>query len=519
MENKINLDGLYSAAFQGAEASPPESLLGKIFESLDSRSADNLYREAFSGDEVAPPASVWSKIARRLWLAGFISFSYNRLNVYYASGFALAAGLLAGLFLTGGPADNTIEHPVQLLADEQAIIAKPDWALEDAVKPDPALALEEGSNIAADKLPAPALSVQRQPAALPGSVAMHKQSPGNIAHNITLLGETDICQFNAAEYYAEPQVDGARFFVPGLAAEQQGGNTFMWIKAGTHRILYLSAQDSVLAYKTIDVRSAEAALIIGDADFCQGDNTKTLRVSSDADLGITYDWRLARNSFKILANGFISVAANYPGIDTVVMTQFDRNTGCTSQAVKLITVHPKPDARFAVVEWGNMIAELSFAEQELVSDTWLIDGRPEAPVAGIFRFSKEGTYNIARAIADRRNCADTAKVAHTVNNYSLHVPNAFAPKLGVREFKPTGNGIETYRIEIFDTENRLLWHSEELANGCPAKGWDGYLDGKPIKPGAYTYRISAKFINGAEWRGIEKNGEFRKSGLIYLLEQ
>jgi len=101
----------------------------------------------------------------------------------------------------------------------------------------------------------------------------------------------------------------------------------------------------------------------------------------------------------------------------------------------------------------------------------------------------------------------------------LFVPNAFVPGTNVGKFSPSGNGLRSYRIEIYDVTNEKMWESRALEAGQPSEGWDGYFQGTLQPAGKYYYKIQAVFENGAEWKGVDVNGTYTKTGTFYLVNE
>jgi gliding motility-associated-like protein len=60
-----------------------------------------------------------------------------------------------------------------------------------------------------------------------------------------------------------------------------------------------------------------------------------------------------------------------------------------------------------------------------------------------------------------------------------------------RIFRPVSEGVEKYRLEIYNRWGELIFVSEDID-----KGWNGYIKGSPAKQDVYVWRVTASFTNG-----------------------
>jgi PKD repeat protein len=58
-------------------------------------------------------------------------------------------------------------------------------------------------------------------------------------------------------------------------------------------------------------------------------------------------------------------------------------------------------------------------------------------------------------------------------------------------FRPVAQGVETYRLEIYNRWGELIFVSEDVN-----KGWNGYVEGKLVKQDVYIWRVTATFTDG-----------------------
>jgi|GEM_PF-5495654 len=196
--------------------------------------------------------------------------------------------------------------------------------------------------------------------------------------------------------------------------------------------------------------------------------------------------------------------------------------------VDAIEVFPKPMAAFRFVQIDNDpvakgLVRFSNQSQFATQYYWEFgDGDQSNDFAPEHRFRYHGSYIVQLAVVNQYGCEDTTLQELPLNFFKgLYVPNAFTPEYGipeVREFKPSGTSLKTYRLRIFDTYGNLLWENSELENGEPAKGWKGRVDGKLLNQDVYVWKIEAEFLDGTHWSGMKtEDGKFRKEGTLSLI--
>lgn len=509
MNKDTQLENLFSSAFGNEEAAPPAALMGGIFSTLDSQRIEDIYSDAFRSEEVAPSPSVWPRIARALWLTGFLSFSYNRLNIYYVAGAIGAASLL---LIPGSGSVSLPETAKQILHRDAITAAAP---VKQAASSAPAAQMAATVPVSAPVAPR-ASSVNVSNGAPVGTPSV--KTPAAVAYHIS--GAELVCIGTKQAYILQPASAGSYIAVDSSSARIMADGTVQFVREGRFTVAYIDAATRTqLASMEVNAHRPLAAEILGDSLLCQGAPGQTFRVNSRLDIGIQYNWDLAANQHKIIGNGFMSVMANNAGTDTVYLTQIDRNTGCISYRKRTIKILPRPDAQFTATSNGNLIVEVQSAKRNGTASEWTVDGEKTALSGKMLKFDNDGIYHIGHFVKDANGCSDSAFANVSVESYSLFVPNAFAPNVNRAEFKPIGNGIAEYRIEIFNADNVKLWESTALANGQPSQSWDGYFNGEMQKPGAYYFTIYARFENGAEWKGIERGGSFSRTGTFFLMQK
>lgn len=58
-------------------------------------------------------------------------------------------------------------------------------------------------------------------------------------------------------------------------------------------------------------------------------------------------------------------------------------------------------------------------------------------------------------------------------------------------FRPVARGIEKYKLEIYNRWGELIFLSEDVN-----RGWNGFIDGEPVKQDVYVWRATATFSDG-----------------------
>ena len=142
-------------------------------------------------------------------------------------------------------------------------------------------------------------------------------------------------------------------------------------------------------------------------------------------------------------------------------------------------------------------------------------------------YAEVGNYTVMLIAINEFGCADTiTKMVLVKYEKGLFVPNTFIPYGDVvanRTFKPSGTGIKTYHLWIFDTWGTMIWESTALdAYGRPSEGWDGKLrpeDDDTAPQDVYIWKIEATFDDGSPWQGNSLKGEKpQKVGTVTLLK-
>jgi PKD repeat protein len=201
------------------------------------------------------------------------------------------------------------------------------------------------------------------------------------------------------------------------------------------------------------------------------------------------------------------------------------NANCTDTFIlpSTIDVFPNPVADFTF-EMEKVIT--TFTNYSTLANTYLWefgDGETSILDNPVHTFPNSSIFSTTLIASNNFGCTNSVTKSIDIRDiYNLFVSNAFSPEFGgpgVRSFKPTGVGIETYQIYIYDTWGNLIWESNKLLKSEPAEGWDGNdMAGNSMPQDTYVWKISATFLNGRIWPGkYFSDGTVKRYGTVTLI--
>jgi len=184
---------------------------------------------------------------------------------------------------------------------------------------------------------------------------------------------------------------------------------------------------------------------------------------------------------------------------------------------KKITVYPKPVVNFSFTpdyawlrsqtEDGTPIKFFNTTQQGQ-SYLWEFgDGESSVEFQPMHEYMETGTYYITLISESVEGCLDTLTHENPVvidGRGRIRFPNviSISPDDPAEEyynpgepdpriFRPVAEGIEKYKLEIYNRWGELIFVSEDVN-----RGWNGFIKGSPAKQDVYVWRVTATFSNG-----------------------
>jgi hypothetical protein len=195
----------------------------------------------------------------------------------------------------------------------------------------------------------------------------------------------------------------------------------------------------------------------------------------------------------------------------ITLQVFD-SEGLQSVSSAVITVYPKPVARFEIVA-GNTVMpgdEINFVNYsaDAVRYSWDFgDGDNSDLYQPRHTYEKYGNYDISLVVTSQNGCTDTLVVSNAFASSGnfIKFPNAFIPNPGgpssgyysqssdevAHIFHPVFSGVSEYQLRIFSKLGVLIFESNDINIG-----WDGYFKGQLSEQGVYIWKVRGTFING-----------------------
>ena len=183
---------------------------------------------------------------------------------------------------------------------------------------------------------------------------------------------------------------------------------------------------------------------------------------------------------------------------------------------KKVTVHPKPIVSFSFTPgyaWLRSQNEngtpVKFFNTTIEGQNYLWDfgdGENSSDFQPSHEYLEIGTFYITLLAESGEGCLDTLTNGPVVieGRGKIEFPTIFTlvPDDAAEEyydpgnpdpriFRPVAEGVEKYRLEIYNRWGELIFSSDEVS-----KGWNGFIKGSPAKQDVYVWRVTATFTNG-----------------------
>ncbi|MDP4189819.1 MAG: PKD domain-containing protein, partial [Bacteroidota bacterium] len=282
----------------------------------------------------------------------------------------------------------------------------------------------------------------------------------------------------------------------------EGVNTFKWS----------IDIDGCISSSSVKVSYYRKPVPVFSASTEEGCAPLTVKLTNTTIGNYPFQWSLGESGI-ISADASPVYTYTTPGTYTVKLMV----TGPDGQlvtAMKTITVHPVPKAKFDVVTKDLYIPgdELRCYNTSEGAENWLWnfgDGTSSADFNGVHTYADSGVYNIKLVALSSYLCKDSVTITnavHVIERSSIKFPSAFTPNPNGSSngrynrndysndvFYPIVimNGIQDYHMEIYNRWGVLVFESNDIEIG-----WDGYYKGKLLTQDVYIYRVSGFYNNG-----------------------
>lgn len=195
----------------------------------------------------------------------------------------------------------------------------------------------------------------------------------------------------------------------------------------------------------------------------------------------------------------------------VVLTVYHEGAPASFGSV-LVTVHPKPQARFETLPDapeipGDEIRFLNYSTNATSYKWDFGDGTESELFEPVHKYNRFGSYDVSLVLTSEYGCVDSVFVANAFSgsDYFIEMPNAFIPNPdgpsgglysaksdeAAQIFHPVFEGVTEYQLRIFSKLGLLLFESNDVNIG-----WDGYFKGQLSNPGVYIWKIRGNYRNG-----------------------
>ncbi|MCB0769423.1 MAG: PKD domain-containing protein [Flavobacteriales bacterium] len=229
--------------------------------------------------------------------------------------------------------------------------------------------------------------------------------------------------------------------------------------------------------------------------------------------GQSYSWSFGDGGMSTADNP--TYIYNVPGVYTVTLTATGIGGGVnTMTKVDSVVVHPRATAFFVLQPEEVTVPSQPVFTYNLSGNAtqyqWDFgDGNTSSEMNPVHYYQQAGEFDVQLISNNAWNCPDTFMLPSAVTALAagdLQFPNAFTPGNsgptdGVYDprsfdndfFYPLYQGVEDYKLEIFNRWGELMFVSEDVK-----VGWDGYYRGQPAKQDVYVWKAYAKFSDGEE---------------------
>lgn len=423
-------------------------------------SVRELFRRKLGNAELLPDASFSNNLMRKVARKEFVRFNPARFNVYYLSGLIVATVAAGIIIFNGTGKTDTLKEPTATVLNSETVVPE-------------VITIQAGEVIRADSKN----SVTGANKALPVENKQEQKQQPAAEINLPLSSERETANIIPA---------GITNSIPtgGLLNPKSPENNKL--KGGYRNgdILFEpSVKDGCQPLK-VHFRNKFASI-----DSCKwtfGDGGFSEKANPDWIFDVEGEYRVRLEVF-----GPDGLHANYTTI---------------------ITVHPKPQARFEIVPEKAVLPddEIRFLNYSTngVKYSWKFgDGNESEQFEPLHSYSKFSNYNVQLIALSDFGCTDTLTVMNAFigSKYFIEFPNAFIPNSNgpsggyyssksdeaAQVFHPSYSGVSEYQLKIFSKQSVLIFESNDVNIG-----WDGYYKGELVNSGVYIWKVRGNFRNG-----------------------
>jgi len=230
----------------------------------------------------------------------------------------------------------------------------------------------------------------------------------------------------------------------------------------------------------------------------------------------SYQWDLGYNNQS--STDKIPDPMTYDTAGMYIVRVSVKGDGGTSWDYKTIQVYPKPavdfnfDPKYAWLrsqtEPGTPIKFFNNTYNAVAFEWNFDDGESSNERQPQHEYMEAGTYYITLRAENEFGCWDTltGELPAIIEGHGqLRFPNAITIMPGSpadeyyehgnnanrRVFRPLNQGVEKYKLEIYNRWGELIFESDDVN-----RGWNGFIKGEPVKQDVYVWRVTATFTNG-----------------------
>lgn len=229
--------------------------------------------------------------------------------------------------------------------------------------------------------------------------------------------------------------------------------------------------------------------------------------------GLSYQWNFGDGGTSSATDPVHTYTV--PGTYTVSLTAQGIGGGVnTVVKVDSVVVRPNAMAYFVLMPDEVVVPSQPVFTYNLsgnaTSYLWDFgDGTTYTTMNPVHYYTEVGSYDVTLVANNQWNCPDTFVVENAVRTRAsgtIRFPNAFTPDdMGPGDgtydpqdfsnnvFFPVYEGVEDYRLEIFNRWGELIFVSDDVRIG-----WNGWYRGRPAKQDVYVWKAFARFSDGRE---------------------